>query len=428
MLVKPQSSSLARIKVVGVGGGGCNAVNNMISNYDIDGVEFMAVNTDSQALQSSLAETKLQIGEQITRGLGSGGNPTVGKKSAEESVDLVHENLAGADMVFITAGMGGGTGTGAAPIVAGISKNLGSLTVAVVTKPFAFEGKRRMESALQGISELKDKVDTMIVVPNQRLLEIIDKNASFLDAMRKADDVLAQAVRSISNLITQAGMINVDFADVRSVMENAGTAIMGIGESDGDDRASKAAQMAIDSPLLEIAIDGAKGVLFNVIGGRDLGMMEINQAAELVKDRIDVDANFIFGATIDPALEDKIQVTVLATGFDEQSNQAIMSDLTAKRPLTVGAMSSTPPETKTPKVVDDEEEDEKGEENKASSKEDKKGATSAKPTASKSNFQPFGGKKASKVSDKVPTIKDADPSLDDEELELPSFLRRRKSE
>lgn len=400
MLVKPQSNSLARIKVVGVGGGGSNAVNTMIQNYDIEGVEFIAVNTDAQALQHSLAETKLQIGEQITRGLGSGGNATVGRKAAEESVDLIHENLAGADMIFITAGMGGGTGTGAAPIVAGIAKNLGSLTVGVVTKPFAFEGKRRMENALQGISEFRDKVDTLIVVPNQRLLEIIDKNASFLDAMRKADDVLAQAVRSISNLITQAGMINVDFADVRSVMENAGTAIMGIGEASGEDRAEVAARMAIESPLLEISIDGARGVLFNVMGGRDLGMMEINQAAELVKSRIDVDANFIFGATIDPSLEDKIQVTVLATGFDEAARQAIMTDLSSNsRPLTMRSAAAATPVANT------------------STEEDKS-----------ANFQPFGARRFTPTrssNDKVPTIKEPDPTLDDEDLELPSFLRRR---
>lgn len=416
MLVKPQSSSLAKIKVVGVGGGGSNAVNNMIQNYDIEGVEFIAVNTDAQALQASQAEIKLQIGDQITRGLGSGGNPTVGRKAAEESVDIVHENLAGSDMVFVTAGMGGGTGTGAAPTVAGIAKNLGSLTVGVVTKPFQFEGKRRMESALQGISELKDKVDTMIVVPNQRLLEIIDKNASFLDAMRKADDVLAQAVRSIANLITQAGMINVDFADVRSVMEDAGTAIMGIGEADGDGRAEKAANMAIESPLLEIAIDGAKGVLFNVIGGHDLGMMEINQAAELVRSRVDEDANIIFGATVDPALEDRIQVTVLATGFDNESAEMIMSDLSGKRPLTMGQVNkASSPARSTAHTANQADDD-------VDQDDDESGKIGG--------FKPFGNGSSTKKkssSDQVPTVKDSDPSLDDDELELPSFLRRRSN-
>lgn len=316
MLVKPQAALSAKIKVVGVGGGGNNALNTMINEYNIQDVEFIAINTDAQALMSSKADIKLRIGEQITRGLGSGGNPVIGRKAAEESVDLIHENLAGSDMVFITAGMGGGTGTGASPIVAGISKNLGALTVGVVTKPFHFEMKRRMDSALKGIEELREKVDTLIVVPNQRLLEIMDKSVPFLEAMKKADDVLAQAVKSIANLITQTGLINVDFADVRSVMDNGGTALMGIGSATGENRAANASKMAIESPLLEVSIDGAKGVLFNVVGGRDLSMTEISEAAEIVKEKINPDAIFIFGASIDPAFEDKFEVTVLATGFD----------------------------------------------------------------------------------------------------------------
>ncbi|MFS8130931.1 MAG: cell division protein FtsZ [Candidatus Dojkabacteria bacterium] len=316
MLVKPQASLSAKIKVVGVGGGGGNALNTMVSEYNIQDVEFIAVNTDAQALVNSKADTKLRIGEQITRGLGSGGNPVIGRKAAEESVDQIHEHMAGSDMVFITAGMGGGTGTGAAPIVAGIAKNLGALTVGVVTKPFHFEMKKRMDSALKGIEELRDKVDTLIVVPNQKLLESLDKNVSFLDAMKKADDVLAQAVKSISNLITQTGLINVDFADVKSVMADGGTALMGIGQASGENRAAMAAKQAIESPLLEVSIDGAKGVLFNVIGGKDLGMLEISAAAEIIKDKINPDATFIFGASIDPSYEDKFEVTVLATGFD----------------------------------------------------------------------------------------------------------------
>jgi len=316
MLVKPQASLSAKIKVVGVGGGGGNALNTMVSEYNIQDVEFIAVNTDAQALVNSKADTKLRIGEQITRGLGSGGNPVIGRKAAEESVDQIHEHMAGSDMVFITAGMGGGTGTGAAPIVAGIAKNLGALTVGVVTKPFHFEMKKRMDSALKGIEELRDKVDTLIVVPNQKLLESLDKNVSFLDAMKKADDVLAQAVKSISNLITQTGLINVDFADVKSVMADGGTALMGIGQANGENRAALAAKQAIESPLLEVSIDGAKGVLFNVIGGKDLGMLEISAAAEIIKDKINPDATFIFGASIDPSYEDKFEVTVLACGFD----------------------------------------------------------------------------------------------------------------
>lgn len=317
MLVRPQASLAAKIKVVGVGGGGGNALNTMINEYNIADVEFIAINTDAQALMNSKADIKLRIGEQITRGLGSGGNPVIGRKAAEESVDQIHEVLAGADMVFITAGMGGGTGTGAAAIVAGIAKNLGALTVAIVTKPFHFEMKRRMDSALKGIEELRDKVDTLIVVPNQRLLEILDKNVSFFEAMKKADDVLAQAVKSISNLITQPGIINVDFADVRSVMDNGGSALMGLGRANGDNRASEAAKMAIESPLLEISIDGAKGVLFNVIGGKDLSMSEISAAAEIIKDRVSPDAIFIFGASIDPSYED-IEITVIATGFEAE--------------------------------------------------------------------------------------------------------------
>lgn len=326
MLVKPQAALSAKIKVVGVGGGGNNALNTMINEYNIQDVEFIAINTDAQALMNSKADIKLRIGEQITRGLGSGGNPIIGRKAAEESVDLIHENLAGSDMVFITAGMGGGTGTGASPIVAGIAKNLGALTVGVVTKPFHFEMKRRMDSALKGIEELREKVDTLIVVPNQRLLETMDKNVPFLDAMKKADDILAQAVKSIANLITQTGLINVDFADVRSVMDNGGTALMGIGTANGENRAAVASKMAIESPLLEVSIDGAKGVLFNVVGGRDLSMNEISEAAEIVKEKINPDAIFIFGASIDPAFEDKFEVTVLATGFEsDYMNSELMN-------------------------------------------------------------------------------------------------------
>lgn len=322
MLVKPQSASIANIKVIGVGGAGGNAINNMIQNYDIDGVEFIAVNTDAQALSANNAEVKLQIGEDLTRGLGSGGNPNIGKKAAEESIDLLHEHLAGADMVFITAGMGGGTGTGASPVIAGIAKNLGALTVSIVEKPFNFEGKKRMGTAVEGLNEIKDKVDTLIVIPNQRLLDVIEKNISFLDAMKKVDDVLALAVKSISQLITQAGMINVDFADVKSVMHNAGTALMGMGTASGEDRAVKATKEAMSSPLLEVSIDGAKGVLFNVIGGKDLSMMEVDQAAKEIEAAVDPEANVIFGATIDPELEDGIQVTVLATGFDTDESGA----------------------------------------------------------------------------------------------------------
>lgn len=333
MLVKPQSTNLAKIKVVGVGGAGGNAINNMIKNYDIEGVEFIAVNTDAQVLGSNSAEIKLRIGEEITRGLGSGGNPQIGKKAAEESVDLLHEHLAGADMVFITAGMGGGTGTGASPVIAGIAKNLGALTIGIVEKPFNFEGRKRMETALQGISEIKDKVDTLVVVPNQRLLDVIERNISFMEAMKKVDDVLAMAVKSISELITQSGMINVDFADIKSIMLNAGTALMGMGTASGEDRAQEAAKMAMESPLLETSIDGATGVLFNIIGGEDLAMYEIDEIARTISEVVHPEASIFFGANVDPDMEEQLQVTVLATGF-ETNNQGI--------PVPTSNFSSTP--------------------------------------------------------------------------------------
>ena len=340
MLVKPNAALSAKIKVIGVGGGGGNAINTMIADHNIEEVEFIAVNTDAQVLMNSKADIKLRIGEQITRGLGSGGNPIIGKKAAEESVDTLHENIAGADMVFVTAGMGGGTGTGAAPIVAGISKNLGALTVAVVTKPFSFEMQKRMDQALKGIEDLKDKVDTLIVVPNQRLLDVMDKNATFSDAMKKADDVLAQAVRSIADLITQDGLINVDFADVRTVMADGGTALMGIGQATGEDRAKEAASMAIESPLLEISIDGAQGVLFNIIGGKDLSLTEVNEAAEIVKQKIAPNATFIFGASIDPSFEERLEVTVLATGFDEQKSKAVLTNSVSELKSNLDVMAA----------------------------------------------------------------------------------------
>ncbi len=316
MLVKPTTDAIAKIKVIGIGGGGGNAVNTMISQYNIEGVEFIAVNTDAQVLKNSLAPIQIQLGKELTRGLGAGGNPDVGTQAAEESVDSIHEHLAGADMVFLTCGMGGGTGTGSAPVISSIAKNLGALTVAVVTKPFEFEGRRRMDVALRGIEELKEKVDTLIVIPNQRLLDIIDKNVSFLEAMRRVDDVLAQGVKSISGLVTQSGFINVDFADVKSVMSDAGTALMGIGSATGENRAITAAKQATTSPLLETSINGATGVLFTVTGGNDLSMLEVDQAANLIQEAVDPSANIIFGATVDEEMKDEVKITVLATGFN----------------------------------------------------------------------------------------------------------------
>ena len=317
MLIKPDVQRFAKIKVVGLGGGGSNSLNSMISLQQIQGVEFVAVNTDAQALMSNQSPTKVQIGETITRGLGSGGDPEVGRQSAEESTQKLEDVLQDADMVFLTAGMGGGTGTGAIPIVAQIAKNMGALTVAVVTKPFAFEGTRRMVVAEEGVEKLKDKVDALIIIPNQRLLETVEKNMTLQEAFKLADSVLGQGVQGISDLITMPGLINVDFADVKTIMSNAGSALMGIGVAGGENRAAAAARMAIASPLLEVSIEGAKGVLFNIVGGSDLSMTEVNEAAQIIAQAADPDANIIFGATIKEDQLDQIKISVIATGFDE---------------------------------------------------------------------------------------------------------------
>lgn len=317
MLVTTNVNPVAKIKVVGVGGAGGNSINTMISEYNIQGVEFMAFNTDQQALKNSLAPVTLQLGEEITQGLGAGGNHNLGAQAAEESLDQIHEHLAGAHMVFITAGMGGGTGTGAAAVVAGVAKNMGALTIAVVTKPFSFEGKHRMDVAEEGIAALKDKVDTLIVVPNQKLLDIVEENISFFEAMKKVDNVLAEGVQGISTLVTGTGFINVDFADVKSIMLNAGTALMGIGKASGDDRAEKAARDATTNPLLELSIEGATGVLYNITGGLNLSMQEVDKAAELIKEAVDPSAEVIFGVTIDETAGDEMSITIVATGFDE---------------------------------------------------------------------------------------------------------------
>lgn len=316
-LVKPSNTTFAKIKVIGVGGGGSNAVNSMVLSKQINGVEFIAVNTDAQALLVSKAETKMQIGTNFTRGLGAGADPEVGRTAAEESREKLKDLLFDTDMVFITAGMGGGTGTGAAPIIAEIAKEAGALTVAVVTKPFAFEGIRRMQTADEGIEALGDTVDTLIVIPNQRLLEVVDKKMTFIDAFRLADNVLGQGVKGISDLITVPGMINVDFADVKTIMIDSGSALMGIGEASGEDRAVTAARMAVSSPLLEVSIDGAKGILYNITGGPDMGMSEVSDASAVIADSADPDANIIFGATIDENMGSKIKISVIATGFGD---------------------------------------------------------------------------------------------------------------
>ncbi|RYM07258.1 cell division protein FtsZ [Sporolactobacillus sp. THM7-7] len=311
---------LAKIKVIGVGGGGNNAVNRMIES-GIQGVDFVCANTDAQALQLSKAGTKLQLGEKLTRGLGAGANPDVGKKAAEESHDQVEEILKGADMVFVTAGMGGGTGTGAAPIIAEVAKEVGALTVGVVTRPFTFEGRKRAKQASSGIETLKEKVDTLIVIPNDRLLEIVDKNTPMLDAFREADNVLRQGVQGISDLIAVPGLINLDFADVKTIMTEGGSALMAIGIASGENRAAEAAKKAISSPLLEKSIDGAKGVLMNITGGSNLSLYEVNEAADIIATAADEEVNMIFGSVIREELEDEIVVTVIATGFQEEEKE-----------------------------------------------------------------------------------------------------------
>ncbi|GAA4381964.1 cell division protein FtsZ [Agromyces bauzanensis] len=331
---------LAVIKVVGIGGGGVNAVNRMIE-LGLRGVEFIAINTDAQALLMSDADVKLDVGRDLTRGLGAGADPEVGRRAAEDHAEEVEEALAGADMVFVTAGEGGGTGTGGAPVVARIAKSIGALTIGVVTKPFGFEGKRRQTQAEQGVARLKEEVDTLIVVPNDRLLEISDRGISMLEAFATADQVLLAGVQGITDLITTPGLINLDFADVKSVMQGAGSALMGIGSSRGADRAIKAAELAVASPLLEASIDGAHGVLLSIQGGSNLGIFEINDAARLVQEAVHPEANIIFGAVIDDTLGDEVRVTVIAAGFDGGEPNAKPQPAEARRtsfvPATVGA-------------------------------------------------------------------------------------------
>ncbi len=311
-----ENNQFAVIKVIGVGGGGSNAVNRMI-DARLKGVDFIAVNTDRQALLLSNASHKVQIGEKLTKGLGAGANPEIGQKAAEESREIIHNLLQGSDMVFITAGMGGGTGTGATPIIADIARQLGILTVGIVTKPFTFEGRKRALHANEGIKELKEKVDTLVIIPNDRLLQISEKRTSIIEAFTIADDVLRQGVQGISDLIAVPGLVNLDFADVKTIMLNTGMAHMGIGCSNGENRAAEAAKQAIQSPLLETSIEGAKGVLLNITGGSNLGLFEVNEAAELVSQSADADANIIFGAVIDENLKDEIRITVIATGFSD---------------------------------------------------------------------------------------------------------------
>ena len=341
MPLRSDIENFALIKVVGVGGGGSNAVNRMI-RAELMGVEFISVNTDAQALLLSDAPHKIRVGDKITKGLGAGADPSVGRKAAEEDSEKLYEALKEADMVFVTAGMGGGTGTGGAPIIAEIAKDIGALTVAVVTKPFQFEGAKRRLLAEQGIQELVDKVDTLIVIPNDRLLQVVEKKTSMVDAFRIVDDVLRQGVQGISDLITVPGLINLDFADVKTIMTNAGSALMGIGHGSGETRASDAARQAIMSPLLEQSIDGARGVLFTITGGPDLTLFEVNEAAEIIHDAADPEANIIFGAVIDDRMAGDVKISVIATGFDASRPLKRIEQPLHRRQVEPKAVERTP--------------------------------------------------------------------------------------
>ncbi|HCJ54744.1 cell division protein FtsZ [Glutamicibacter sp.] len=389
---------LAVIKVVGIGGGGVNAVNRMIE-VGLKGVEFIAINTDAQALLMSDADVKLDVGRELTRGLGAGANPDVGRQAAEDHVEEIEDVLRGADMVFVTAGEGGGTGTGGAPVVARIARSLGALTIGVVTRPFTFEGRRRANSAESGIEALRDEVDTLIVIPNDRLLSISDRNVSVLDAFRQADQVLLSGVQGITDLITTSGLINLDFADVKSVMQGAGSALMGIGSARGEDRAVKAAELAIASPLLEASIDGAHGVLLSIQGGSDLGLFEINEAARLVQEVAHPEANIIFGAVIDDALGDEARVTVIAAGFDEP-------DVTSKPMAPVAAkpaVSSRPAEPVPASVPETP-------------------APAAPEAAKPAQEQPAATEQKSSFQD-LPDVVDSDLNGSNDDLDVPDFLK-----
>jgi cell division protein FtsZ len=328
-----QLESFARIKVVGIGGGGCNAVNRMIDE-GLTGIEFIAVNTDAQALQFSQAKVRVRIGEKSTRGLGAGGDPRIGRLAAEESAEELYEVLKGSDMVFVTAGLGGGTGTGAASVVAQIAKEIGALTIGVVTRPFTFEGTHRAKAAEMGSSALKEHADTLIIIPNDRLLQIVDKRSGLQDAFKVADDVLRQGIQGISELITVPGLINLDFADVRTIMSEGGAALMAVGQASGEDRATKAAEQAISNQLLDVTIDGARGILFNVTGGDSLKLFEVNQAAAIIKETAHPDVNLIFGAVIDEKMGENLRITVIATGFEGTSINTALKKSEANRPTS----------------------------------------------------------------------------------------------
>lgn len=416
--VAPAIETFARIKVIGVGGAGGAAVNRMIES-GVENVEFISVNTDAQALHYSQAQTKIHIGSDTTRGLGAGADPLVGEKAAQESIDEIRKALSGADMVFITIGAGGGTGSGAGHVVAEVAKESGALVVGFATKPFAFEGEKRRRNADLAITNLRNAVDTLIVIPNDRLLQTIDRQTPLLEAFKVADDVLRQGVQGISDLITVHGLINLDFADVKAVMSNAGSALMGIGRASGDERAVKAAQQAVESPLLEVSIDGARGVLFNVIGGNDMSMHEINSAAETITAAADPDANIIFGATINPELEGEIIITVVATGFDASYFQEQAAGKTELVSSTPDQPSSSPKTDDS--LMKDMDVDLESAEEKDSFKSD---------TPMPNIWSVEHHSEEDKAPAQVPTVHEpivsSNFSNDDDELEKPSFLRRLK--
>jgi cell division protein FtsZ len=360
-LVKPDSSRIAKIKVIGVGGGGGNAVASMVTTGNINGVEFIVANTDAQVLLDNAAPTKLQIGEKLTKGLGVGGHPEIGGQAAEESAEKIKELLMDSDMVFVTAGMGGGTGTGAAPVIARLAKETGALTVGIVTKPFAFEGSRRTLLAEDGVESLRQEVDTLIVIPNQRLMDVIDRKMTLVEAFKVADSVLLQAVAGIAEIITTPGLVNVDFADVKTIMQDAGSALLGIGTGVGENRAQMAARAAVSSPLLELSIEGARGVLFNIAGGPDLTMYEVDEAARIISSAADPDANIIFGSVIKKEFADQVKITVIATGFDETQSRIAKMTTSKETPQIQGIVT----DTSQPKPTDED-----GEEKPNETKED----------------------------------------------------------
>jgi cell division protein FtsZ len=369
-LVKPDSARIAKIKVIGIGGGGGNAISSMIESDEIGGVEFIAINTDAQVLLANKAPTKLQIGEKLTKGLGVGGDPEIGKQAAEESVEKIKELIVDSDMIFITCGMGGGTGTGASPTISKLAKEAGALTVGVVTKPFHFEGTRRSVVADDGIENLREEVDTLIVIPNQRLMDVIDGKMTLLVAFKVADSVLGQAVGGIADIITTPGLINVDFADVRTIMKEAGTALLGIGTGVGENRAQMAARAAISSPLLDLSIEGATGVLFNITGGNDLTMFEVDEAARIISNSADTDANIIFRAVIREDLADQIRITVVATGFDESRARVAQISQARTEPRVQGVVSEPPKDDEGEEEVEAKEDETDGDKPSDMSEED----------------------------------------------------------